>query len=79
MVNKTVKYKKNELDIELISTNGIKVGKFIRDELENLEIAIVYISSKSSYAMNLFRVQPIDFLVKPIEKERIKKCSSMGN
>ena len=49
------------LDIELVSTDGIKVGKYIRDELENLETAIVYISSKSSYAMNLFRVQPIDF------------------
>ena len=48
------------LDIELVSTDGIKVGKYIRDELENLETAIVYISSKSSYAMNLFRVQPID-------------------
>ena len=66
------------LDIELISTDGIKVGKFIRDELENLEIAIVYISSKSSYAMNLFRVQPIDFLIKPIEKEKLMEVILCG-
>ena len=66
------------LDIELISTDGIKVGKFIRDELENLEIAIVYISSKSSYAMNLFRVQPIDFLIKPIEKEKLMEVIICG-
>lgn len=54
------------LDIELISTDGIKIGSFIREELENIETTIVYISSKSSYAMNLFRTQPLDFLVKPL-------------
>lgn len=66
------------LDIELISTDGVKVGKYIRDELENLEIAIVYISSKSSYAMNLFRIQPIDFLIKPIEKEKLEDVITCG-
>lgn len=66
------------LDIELISTDGIKVGKFIREELENLEIAIVYISSKSSYAMNLFRVQPIEFLIKPIKKEKLEEVITCG-
>jgi len=66
------------LDIELVSTDGIKVGKYIRDELENLETAIVYISSKSSYAMNLFRVQPIDFLIKPIEKEKLMEVIICG-
>lgn len=60
------------LDIELISTNGIKVGNFIRDELDNIETSIIYISSKSSYAMNLFRIQPLDFLIKPLVKEKIE-------
>lgn len=66
------------LDIELISTDGIKVGKFIRDKLENLEVAIVYISSKSSYAMNLFRIQPIEFLIKPIEREKVEDVITSG-
>lgn len=60
------------LDIELISTDGIKVGSFIREELENIETAIVYISSKSSYAMNLFRIQPLDFLIKPLTSKVIE-------
>ncbi len=60
------------LDIELISTDGIKVGRYIREELENMEIMIVYISSKSSYAMNLFRIQPLDFLIKPIGWETVQ-------
>lgn len=59
------------LDIELISTDGIKVGNFIREELENIETMIVYISSKSSYAMNLFRIQPLDFLIKPLTQKAI--------
>jgi DNA-binding LytR/AlgR family response regulator len=60
------------LDIELISTDGISVGSFIRKELENMDTIIVYISSKSSYAMNLFRIQPLDFLIKPITREMIE-------
>ena len=61
------------LDIELINTDGIKVGNFIREEMENMETDIVYISSNSSYAMNLFRLQPIDFLIKPLTEERIEE------
>ena len=60
------------LDIELITTDGIQVGKFIREELKNLETTIIYISSKSSYAMQLFQVQPLGFLIKPLEVEKSK-------
>lgn len=60
------------LDIELISTDGIKIGSFIWEELEDMDTAIVYISSKSSYAMSLFRIQPLDFLIKPLKIEMIE-------
>lgn len=59
------------LDIELISTDGIQVGNFIREELENLEMSIAYISSKSSYAMKLFQVQPLGFLIKPLKVDEV--------
>ena len=49
------------LDIELVQNNGIAVGNFIRNELEDMQTHIVYISSKESYAMQLFKVQPLDF------------------
>lgn len=66
------------LDIELLSTDGIKVGRYIRDVLDDPNLLIVYISSKSSYAMNLFKIQPFDFLIKPLVgaevKETIKKA-----
>ena len=45
------------LDIELVRQNGVAVGTFIREEMEDLETHIVYISGKESYAMQLFRVQ----------------------
>lgn len=61
------------LDIELISTDGIQVGNYIREELKNLETIIVYISSKSSYAMKLFEVQPLGFLIKPLKADQIEK------
>lgn len=61
------------LDIELPRISGIDVGKYIRDELKNEIVQIVYISSKERYAMELFEFRPINFLVKPLEKENISK------
>lgn len=55
------------LDIELKLLNGIEVGKKIRDELKNEGTQIVYISAKNSYAMELFKVRPMDFLIKPLK------------
>lgn len=59
------------LDIDLITTDGIQVGNFIREKMKNLELIIIYISSKSSYAMRLFEVQPIGFLIKPLKTETV--------
>lgn len=61
------------LDIELLSTDGIKVGRYIRDVLDNPSLMIIYISSKSRYAMNLFKIQPFDFLIKPLVHEEVKE------
>lgn len=61
------------LDIELVQKNGIAVGNFIRNEMENIQTHIVYISSKENYAMQLFKVQPLDFLIKPVSAENIRE------
>lgn len=60
------------LDIELVAMNGIAVGKYIRNQMENRECGIIYISSKSSYAMSLFKLQPLDFLLKPLKAYEIE-------
>ena len=61
------------LDIELPKCNGVKVGKYIREELENEVTEIIYISSKTNYAMELFQCRPLDFLVKPITCSMVEK------
>lgn len=61
------------LDIELIQANGVSVGRFIRNDMEDIHTHIVYISSKQTYAMQLFQIQPLDFLVKPVSEEQIRE------
>lgn len=61
------------LDIELVRKNGVEVGRFIRNEMEDIRTHIVYISAKQNYAMQLFKVQPLDFLVKPITWEQLQE------
>jgi len=39
---------------------------------------IIYISGKSSYAQELFKTQPMDFLVKPITQEDIEETLDLA-
>lgn len=66
------------LDIELYELNGVDVGKFIRDGQNNIDTQIVFISSKTSYAMELFAVQPLDFIVKPISEKSVFTAVNKG-
>ena len=59
------------LDIEIPGNNGVAVGEYIRRVLENEQMFIVYISSKEQYAMQLFQNRPFDFLVKPLDMNKI--------
>ncbi|MCI9321132.1 MAG: response regulator transcription factor [Lachnospiraceae bacterium] len=61
------------LDIELFKMTGIEVGNYIRKQLDDMGMQIVYISGKSSYAQQLFKTQPLDFLVKPITQAQINE------
>lgn len=66
------------LDIVLFQMSGVEVGDFIRNYLEDRRMQIVYISEKSSYALELFRTQPMEFLVKPILQEQIDRCLELA-
>lgn len=54
------------IDIEMPKINGVEVGVRIRAEIQNYSIKLIYVSSESSYAMELFKVDTFDFLIKPI-------------
>lgn len=66
------------LDIELFKMTGIEVGSYIRNRLDNMRLQIVYISGKASYAQQLFKTQPLDFLVKPILQEQVNEVMDMA-
>jgi DNA-binding LytR/AlgR family response regulator len=60
------------LDIELNEINGVELGKKIRQELNDEATQIVYISGNESYAMELFDVRPLNFLIKPLKFEKVE-------
>ena len=67
------KYDLMFLDIELPDMDGIAIGSYIRENLKDEQMQIAYISMKGEYALRLFDFRPINFLVKPLDKEKIKK------
>jgi len=61
------------LDIEFEGKNGVEVGRYIRETVGDEGVQIAYISGNTGYAMELFEYRPINFLVKPIKEEEIKR------
>ena len=61
------------LDIEMPDYNGIYVGEYIRNDINNDTMHIIYVSSKTNYAMELFKIHPYEFLEKPFNKDRLYK------
>ncbi len=59
------------LDIEMKTKSGIEVGKEIRNVMHNESTHIAYISAYTSYAMELFKIRPLDFIEKPFGNQEI--------
>lgn len=66
-----VKYDLIYLDIELSQLSGIMVGHYIREHLLDDCTQIAFISAKTSYALELFQIRPIHFLVKPFTPKQV--------
>lgn len=62
------------LDIEIGTTNGIEVSKYLREKLNNETTEIIYISQHTQYAVNLFDYDPITFLLKPFDDDMMMKA-----
>lgn len=67
------------LNVELSQARDIEVGNYIRNKLDNRSMQIVYISEGLSCTRQLFRAQPIDFLVKPIEMEQVCEALELAD
>jgi len=66
------------LDIELGTTTGIEVGGKIRNEFDDYISKIVFITSKNGYEQQLFDVQPLNFIKKPIDHKKLKRCINLA-
>ena len=63
------------LDIQFAKSeiNGVEIGQLIRNEHNNNDVQIVYISWEKDYAMQLFKIRPLNFLLKPLDYAQIDK------
>lgn len=66
------------LGVELCRMNGIEVGNYIRNQQGNRSTQLVYIADDESYALQLFKVQPIDFLMKPLEAAQVYEALELA-
>ena len=66
------------LDIELYHMSGIEAAGFIREQLEDRRMQIIYISGKESYAPKLFKTQPMYFLIKPVSEEALSEALALA-
>jgi len=61
-----------DINFAVSEFSGIEVGEFIRDSCQNNRSAIVYMSWEKNYAMQLFKIRPMDFLIKPLNNDEIE-------
>lgn len=61
------------LDIQIGDLTGVDVGDFIRNKLKDRYMKIVYVSNFEKYAMKLFDLKPTNFLIKPLDKNKLKE------
>ncbi len=59
------------MDVELENLSGIAAAKFIREEVKNYYTKIVFISGMDGYFRDMIDVQPMGFIHKPLEVEKI--------
>lgn len=62
------------LDIMLQSINGVQVGQLIREKFSGQGVQLLFISSQQSYAMALFDLHPLNFLIKPVHQGKLYTC-----
>ena len=65
------------LEAETEHFSGIEIGHFIRKCLNDHEMQIVYISADNACMERLFKLQPVDFLQKPVTGRKLKETMGM--
>ncbi len=72
------KYELVFLDIEIPNMTGIELSNNIRNYMDDYNTQIVFISGSEMYYRQLFDVQPLHFIIKPINEEVLLKDVSLA-
>lgn len=75
---KEEKYDMIFLNIQMPYIDGLAIGKYIRNNLDDNVTEIIYISSERKYAMDLFSVRPMNFIIKPVSENDIFDMLQLG-
>ena len=59
------------LDIIMKHVDGIRVGEFVRNRMEDFHTRILYMSGSKEHLLELFDSQPVGFLEKPLTREKV--------
>ncbi|CAM4371079.1 two-component SAPR family response regulator [Paenibacillus endophyticus] len=62
------------LDIKIAADNGLELARSLRSICTDLDI--VFVTSHSDYAFEAFDVYPLDYMVKPISRNRLAQTIS---
>lgn len=60
------------MDIELGNENGIEIVEKIKNKYFGL--IVIYVTSHQEYVYDIFKTEPLDFIRKPFDEQRIKEC-----
>lgn len=74
-INKGLDYDLAFLDISLPDIKGIDIGKHIKQNA-NIRLDVVFVTGNTEYAVDAFNIDATDYLVKPFDSERLKRCIS---
>jgi two-component SAPR family response regulator len=71
VIGKGMEYQLYLLDVQMPDKDGIELGETIREN--DQKALIVFISSHSEYMANAFDVITFNFIIKPVQRERVKE------
>lgn len=67
----SVRYEAVFLDIEMPGMTGLEVARLVLDRRERP--AVVFVTAHEHYAVDAFAIEAFDYLVKPVEPERLAR------
>ena len=62
------------LDIEMDGMSGLEAGQRLRSMDRN--VIIIYVTSFIKYALDSFKIEPFDYLLKPVDSDKINDVMS---